>query len=537
MAKAQLVTRATASGTNTENLNKGSALTHAEMDKNLIGLRDASFGIADDSSTVLSVTNDKTITVAGGTGITTALSGDTLTITAAGSGDITSVVAGDGLTGGATTGDATLNIGAGTGIDVAADAIAVDVSDFMANGSNNRVVTATGTDAMNAEANMTFDGSTLAVTGNMTASTTIGATTDITAGGSITAGTSIGNDAITIDDNTIKTSRSNDNLILDTNGTGFINTGNDIVDVFSTNTRWRNGVTRIYNEPSDFDFSAQDSSGERKYTHLTLTRVKSNGTDSSSSHNRWRNAYNVLDIDVNGALLTGPRPDLMSALTAEVQVQNSAGSSNTGKLANVASLFTNVYAFGNSSQLDIDNMLGIESRNFSESESGQTINITNSIGFQFRGTAHDGSGTHNTTNEICVDYQAGEATNKIFLQTDTDTALSNVGTLNKYRESINALTNSSTITVDCSLAPVHTVTIAQATGFNFKNLGTGQTATVVVKQDGSGNHTATFTEEDSTAIKFQGGAPTLSTGANAIDVITVFNTGSEVLGNCAKAYA
>jgi len=35
----------------------------------------------------------------------------------------------------------------------------------MTNGANNRVLTATGTDAMNAEANMTFDGSTLTVTG------------------------------------------------------------------------------------------------------------------------------------------------------------------------------------------------------------------------------------------------------------------------------------------------------------------------------------------------------------------------------------
>ena len=84
-------------------------------------------------------------------------------------GDITSVVAGSGLTGGATSGAATLNIGAGTGIDVAADAISVDVSDFMTNGSNNRIVTATGADAQNAEANLTFDGSELDVSGTLKA--------------------------------------------------------------------------------------------------------------------------------------------------------------------------------------------------------------------------------------------------------------------------------------------------------------------------------------------------------------------------------
>ena len=80
------------------------------------------------------------------------------------------ITAGDGLTGGGTiAATRTLAVGAGTGIDVAADAISVDVSDFMAHGANNRIVTATGTDAMNSEANLTFDGASMVVTGNVTA--------------------------------------------------------------------------------------------------------------------------------------------------------------------------------------------------------------------------------------------------------------------------------------------------------------------------------------------------------------------------------
>jgi len=76
--------------------------------------------------------------------------------------------------GGTLSASRTLAVGAGTGIDVAADAISVDVSDFMTNGSNNRIVTATGADAMNAEANLTYDGTSLDVTGTVYASGNIG---------------------------------------------------------------------------------------------------------------------------------------------------------------------------------------------------------------------------------------------------------------------------------------------------------------------------------------------------------------------------
>ena len=50
---------------------------------------------------------------------------------------------------------------AGTGLDLSSGEFSVDVSDFMTNGSNNRILTATGTDGQNAEANFTIDGTSL----------------------------------------------------------------------------------------------------------------------------------------------------------------------------------------------------------------------------------------------------------------------------------------------------------------------------------------------------------------------------------------
>ena len=92
-----------------------------------------------------------------------------------------------------TTGSYMQDVTGGTGIDIShtlgeasTATISVDVSDFMSNGANNRVVTATGTDAQNAEANLTFDGSTLNITGGISATGVISGS-NINASGDITA--------------------------------------------------------------------------------------------------------------------------------------------------------------------------------------------------------------------------------------------------------------------------------------------------------------------------------------------------------------
>ena len=106
-----------------------------------------------------------------------------------------------------------------------------------------------------------------------------------------------------------------------------------------------------------------------------------------------------------------------------------------------------------------------------------------------------------------------------------------------YTEKINTLTSSSTITVNCALASIHKVTLATNTEFNITNLPTGGTVTLIITQDGTGSRTATFGTDGSTAVKFPGGSPTLSTGAGDIDVVTIVNDGTNFLGNLAKDYS
>ncbi len=99
-------------------------------------------------------------------------------------------------------------------------------------------------------------------------------------------------------------------------------------------------------------------------------------------------------------------------------------------------------------------------------------------------------------------------------------------------ETITALSSASTIAVDCSLGNVFTVTLAHNATFNFSNFDTGQAIAIKIKQDGTGNRTAAFT-----GVKFTGGSSNISTTANAIDFVSIFNDGTDKLGAINIAYS
>ena len=105
-----------------------------------------------------------------------------------------------------------------------------------------------------------------------------------------------------------------------------------------------------------------------------------------------------------------------------------------------------------------------------------------------------------------------------------------------YKEDINTLTSSSTITVDCTLASVHEVTLASSTQFVITSLPVGGTVTLIITSDSTGSYTASFGTDDSTTVKFAGGSPTISTTGGSTDIVSIFHANGQYYGNIAKDF-
>jgi hypothetical protein len=413
------------------------------------------------------------------------------------------------------------------------------------NQAENRLVSiGSTTTELDGEANLTFDGSTLAITGAMTATT------------------SIANDAITIDDNKITTTRSNDNFNLEANGTGQIqikSAGGDFSN-YTTSSRYNNANIMYFENLSD-----TVGDGNRHYANILIQNNKLTASqNSSNSNDRWRNlAVNKLDLNGSSSTSTSSMYRSRGPMAFEGQaiIDNSSATDATLGNASGGNYGLSIYpsstgeititgTTGMGSYLDVgigsdpititDHMafksIGVE--HYNNNGTTGALTLTDYYGFYAGGHSDYASTALTLTNNYGFYFDTDtEATNQYAFYSANDTAKSRVGSLERYREEINTLTSSSTITVDCGLAPVHTVTLGTNTGFVITNLGTGQSVTLIITQDGTGSRTATFGTDTSTAVKFAGGAPTLSTGNGDIDIVTIFNDGTNYYGSCAKDFS
>lgn len=104
------------------------------------------------------------------------------------------------------------------------------------------------------------------------------------------------------------------------------------------------------------------------------------------------------------------------------------------------------------------------------------------------------------------------------------------------RGAIVALTDGATITPDFALANNYSVTLAgNRTLANPTNIVAGQSGSIFITQDGTGSRTLAW----GGYFKFEGGtAPTLSTGAGAIDRLDyAIKSATEIHARLAKAVA
>ena len=116
-----------------------------------------------------------------------------------------------------------------------------DTKTALTGSTNNQVTTVTGAHAVQGEANLTFDGSTLAVTGAGTFSTTLGVTGTLTTADITTTGThsvtgTLNADYVQLKDNKITTNASNAILEISANGTGTIDVQSAMTTIGQTVT-------------------------------------------------------------------------------------------------------------------------------------------------------------------------------------------------------------------------------------------------------------------------------------------------------------
>ena len=368
---------------------------------------------------------------------------------------------------------------------------------------------------------------------------------NITGTGSISITGDIANDAVSIADNKITTTRSNDSLLIEANGTGNIVIGS-YTDTSQFGLTRPNGPLMVY-EDLTFDGSDRSYSNQR----ISTWKYANDVTNDSNGRTRISDSifvdFNGYDNDSNASSSgTGPQ------ITHLTEIRNTA-SSATAVVGNIHGQNSGVYfsaSGGVGSTLDIEDVYGYRSFGQVLGSSGDTVDINDHYHYAATGWLTGGNAaTFNLANEYGYYVGSGfQGTNKYgfynsnssldyLLYTTSDTVKSRVGTLERYRERVISYTDDSStaITIDCDASPVSKITLNNSMDIVLDNIAEGQSHTIIITNGGS--NTATFYSSTSTAVKFAGGTPTISSGSGKIDVVTVFNDGTNLIGNIAQNYS
>ena len=515
----------------TTRTDKGSPLSTVEMDSNLTALRDQSIGFADDGSTVLSVDSGNTITIAGAGTVSTAIAGSTLTITGTPGAVSPITFVGDDSTGTAVSVGETFKIAGGTNITtaVSGDVLTVtgpDLTSYITAASSdtltNKTIDANGTG--NAITNLEvadFAGSAI-ITVSETLASNDSDTALVTAGAIIdyvdAQDANIASDTLTFTNKTI-----------DANGTGNSITNIEVADLAA-------GVL-------DTDLTAVSASDDtlasakaiKAQLDLKISDVVSDTTPQLGG-----------DLDINSQ-------KIVSTSNGTIELEPN-GTGNV--LADVTGGGTLKVENTHSFTSGFDDIYPGQALTLSDS-GGATLTIDQYLqespaaAAQFFSIYYDNTGTYtypsgategdvanfigyNFDDETCEwTAQGGDLYITALNHTDyTEKNIHLQSPLASYKEAVETLTSSTTIAVDCSLAQVSRVALGTNTQFTFNNLTEGKSHTLIIVS--SGSYTATFDDDTSTAVLFPGGAPTIT--ASGTDVVTVFNTGSEILGNIAQDF-
>ena len=117
---------------------------------------------------------------------------------------------------------------------------------------------------------------------------------------------------------------------------------------------------------------------------------------------------------------------------------------------------------------------------------------------------------------------------EVALAGQVNNAILNYPTFKGYQETVHTITADSTgaINIDVQDGNIQEITLTESVTFTgFTNATNGQSVTLILKQDTTGNRTFTESLDSANSMVFAGGTSTLSTAANAIDIMSIVYVG------------